>query len=280
MKIHYYIWGGGIFSLIVQGILQNYAKIGGDEFYFESSMIANFKNTKDQYVKNNKLTEENVLKIKTCNPFDFILDQSFNNIDQRIELVPVRSFHAKNRKLSTNLALLSNYHNTYKKVFKWKEELLKEFKKIDELVDETKIYLGIHCRFTTMNYYNGVIPLTAFSDLADSRLNKDMSIIIISDNEESLSRLRDKYNGYDIIFNENLNTRFKYESNDIKNNIGEYQTKDYFNFFTKDYWFNALKEAYLLSKANIVVKRASNLNTMSMVMRGSLQEELYVPGSL
>lgn len=272
MKVHYYVWAGGIFSLFMQGILQNHEKIKGDNFYFEASM-------KDQllvpsYLKGVRLERSDVLKYNLCNPFDFIFNQSKDDISERIELAPIKSFFGKHRPLSNNPALLKEYHKLYKSL-SWKQELLDEFQEIDNLVNNEKSYLGIHFRLTTMNCYTKLVPIEDFFSLIDAHIKNYNGIILTSDNIESIDKFYKNYGKENVICMD-METRFKTEAGDTY----KYHVEEFSQFFTKEYWFNGLKEAYLLSKANTVIKRASNLNNMAVVMRGKPQMEIFANGSL
>lgn len=270
MKTHYYVIGGGIFSLLVQSILQNLIPSNA-EAYFESNMPSNLDS--HDYRKNNKISEKAFLEIKVCNPFDFIFEQTIDNIDTKITLSPVRSFFSKNNKLS-NSPNLKLYHEIYK-ALPWTSEVLAEFKNIDNLIDRNTEYVGVHCRLTTMNFYNGKMNTELFMKFVDEHVNGG-KLIVVSDNQESLNKFIDKHGEENIIYISNQSTRFDKESADIH----ELQEKDFKNFFTKEFWLNGLKEAYLLSKATTVIKRTSNLNSMAMIIKGVPQNEIHVPGSL
>jgi hypothetical protein len=236
---------GGIFSKFMF-IVQNAQKINSD---FESLYILN---NDDRSLVN----DENI--------FNHIFDQEIKD-DQTL----FNCVHLHNYSKFSPIELSKNLED-YKKIvskLKFTENFIKKFNSYLEKLNIDENYIGVHIRLCDMNIRHasdyGTLTFDDFLGEIQKLKEGDKKIFVISDNNESLLKLKSLFND-DVIYIDGF-LRGETENEDTE----KLQLN---NFKNTRLWEEAFIEMLLLSKCGELICRTSNLNNSSIVYSNTIKK--------
>lgn len=247
--------GGGIFSRVML-VLQSI-----------ENQIINVEDIDNIYIGVDD--SRNHIKF-TCNPFDFVFEQDPNMVVHKNlychyipALNPTTEFlnSTKCERLRTIASKL-----------RFKEKVLWQ---VPPMLQNT---LGIHIRLTDMDEHHG--NLYGYKDfnsyttkieevLKDTNFNY---IVVASDNEESIIKLRKIYPN--IMANPNVRNRSYMERE------GDYMQYQLDNMNSGEFWVDTFVEMLTLATANTLIYRLSNFNNAACIFSDTINKSYLVPNAL
>lgn len=220
---------GGIFSKYMFGV-QNAILHECDSYYFN---ITDYRTNSDM--------------------FNYVLDQPYDSSYLAFDCINLGSYHKLNPIENSNN--FTKYIEVVNKL-KFNKELIE---KVDYYVKKMGINnstVGVHIRLTDMNIKHekdyGVLSFEHFK----YHLNPDTKYFISSDNNESISKLKELY-GDNINYVEDM-IRADFEHTDST-------LLQINNFKNPQLWIDAFIEMLLLSKCGTLICRSSNLSNASII---------------
>lgn len=191
------------------------------------------------------------------NPFDFVLEQSNDNITHTVIARPLNNY--------TNILENPNYKklSTVCSKLKIKDVVLD---RIDNSITEDT--LGAHVRITDMNFMHPEYGKSSTKDYI-KKINeltnekKFKNIFVASDNKKSIELIG---NDFDILYN-NVNNRSNHEHGGV----------NYMTYLRKQsgesqFWVDSFVEMISLSRCGELLYKMSNLNNASVLFSNTIKK--------
>lgn len=236
---------GGIFSKFMF-IVQNARNINLD---FESLYILN---------------NDNRSLVNDQNMFNHIFDQEIKDDQTSFNCV-----HLHNYTKFSPIELSGNLED-YKKIvskLKFTDNFNKKYNSYLEKLNIDESYIGVHIRLCDMNIYHsseyGILTFDDFLGEIQKLKKKDKKIFVISDNTESILKLKSLFND-DIIY---IDGFLRGESENENTSVLQLN-----NFKNIRLWEEAFIEMLLLSKCGELICRTSNLNNASIIYSNTIKK--------
>lgn len=245
-KIKLNIGGGGIFSKMMIAI-QNTEKYeyGLENCYFDT-------------------TDQRALGYDGSNPFNFILDQSYDDNYKRIQHNG-HKIYDKRERIEESLEF-ENLKAIASKL-KYKQELRVLLDDYLYMLGIDESTIGVHIRLCDMNIAHvreyGYVSFEDYAEAIKKELDLEGKLFVASDNKESITKLQ-KLFGSRVVFIKDL-IRAETEIEDSSN----LQAK---HFKEKRFWQEAFLEMLILSRCSKLICRTSNLAHMAVISSNTIKK--------
>lgn len=245
-KIKLNIGGGGIFSKMMIAIQNTEMfQYGLENCYFDT-------------------TDQRALGLDGSNPFNFILDQSYDDSYKRIQHNN-HKIYDKEVRLEES-AEFGNLKAIASKL-KYKQELRVLLDDYLYMLGIDKNTIGVHVRLCDMNIAHvrdyGYVSFDDYVEAIKRELDLEGKIFVASDNKESITKLQRLF-GSRVVFVKNL-IRAETEIEDSS----KLQEK---HFKEERFWREAFLEMLLLSKCSKLICRTSNLAHMAVISSNTIKK--------
>lgn len=245
-KIKLDIEGGGIFSKMMIAV-QNTEKYGYgiENCYFN-------------------VIDSRALGESSFNPFDYILDQSYDESYKSVKHTGHKIYN-KEERIEDGVEF-QNLKEIVSKL-KYKQELKVLVDDCLYMLGMDQDTIGVHVRLCDMNIAHvrdyGYVSFGDYIEALKKELDLSNKVFVASDNKESILKLQ-KLFGKRIVFLKDL---IRAET-EIENSA-DLQAK---HFKEEKFWREAFLEMLLLSKCSKLICRTSNLAHMAIISSNTLQK--------
>ena len=241
------ISAGGIFSKFMFGI-QNIENINPNmnNFYF------------------NNVDPRAVSHSKTNNPFDYVIQQKFDESYVDFNTIHLGNYSKFNP--IENCNKINNFKNIISKI-EFSDKLNKMIENCENQIKFDEHTIGIHIRLCDMNIVHasdyGIISYEDFDKCLEKEITEKTNIFVASDNNESIDKLRQKY-GNIVNYVPNL-----MRASSETENTAHFQEN---HLGIEEFWLESFLEMFLLSKSSSLICRSSNVANASIIFSNSIKK--------
>jgi hypothetical protein len=246
-NIHCSVFGGGIFSRFVQGVVCPLTRHKYENIYLTLRPFTSLTKHQEKFPDPKSQAE------MYDKPFNYVFEQKCDDTYEKVSLgIEDFCFEIETHSNFKTYQEIAKRFVLHKSIL---ETVDNKFKDVD--LDKT---LGVHVRLTTVNHLTkyGIVTIKNYIDAIDKSIkeNNYQKICVASDNIESIQKLVDVY-GDMIVYNENFNRLpdENYKSTDVEAE----------RFFTEDHWKEAFIDCLMISRCKGLICRTSNFANMALI---------------